>query len=101
MIVTASAFWRQPWFWICVYGAAINLLGLICFGVDKQRARKGRWRIPERRLIGIAALGGSLGCLLGMYCFRHKTRHLKFTLGVPLILGVQVLLIAALCYLWH
>lgn len=60
--------------------------------VDKQKARKNRWRIPERTLIGSALLGGSVGALLGMYTFRHKTRHLKFTLGVPAILIAQIAL---------
>ena len=60
--------------------------------VDKHKARKKRWRIPERTLIGSALLGGSVGALLGMYTFRHKTRHLKFTLGVPAILIAQIAL---------
>ena len=60
--------------------------------VDKHKARKKRWRIPERTLIGSALLGGSVGALLGMYTFRHKTRHLKFTLGVPTILIAQIAL---------
>ena len=60
--------------------------------VDKYKARKNRWRIPERTLIGSAFLGGSVGALLGMYTFRHKTRHLKFTLGVPAILIAQIAL---------
>lgn len=60
--------------------------------VDKHKARKKRWRIPERTLIGSALLGGSVGALLGMYTFRHKTRHLKFTLGVPAILFAQIAL---------
>jgi uncharacterized membrane protein YsdA (DUF1294 family) len=58
--------------------------------VDKRKARKNRWRIPERTLILSAALGGSIGALLGMYTFRHKTKHLKFTLGIPAILIAQI-----------
>ena len=57
---------------------------------DKHKARKNLWRIPEATLLTAAALGGSIGCLLGMYTVRHKTRHLKFTLGIPLILAVQI-----------
>ena len=57
--------------------------------VDKWKARKNRWRVRESTLLLIAALGGSVGSLLGMYLFRHKTRHLKFTLGIPLILAAQ------------
>lgn len=59
---------------------------------DKQRARKNYWRIPESTLLTAAALGGSIGSLLGMYTFRHKTKHLKFTLGIPAILVFQILL---------
>lgn len=57
---------------------------------DKEKARHGHWRIPERTLLLIAILGGSLGCLFGMYCFRHKTKHRKFTIGIPLILAFQI-----------
>lgn len=59
---------------------------------DKEKARRGRWRIPEATLMGVAALGGSIGSLAGMYAVRHKTRHRKFTLGIPLLLLAQLLL---------
>ena len=59
---------------------------------DKQKARKKRWRIPEATLIGVAAAGGSIGSLLGMYTFRHKTKHPKFTIGIPFILVLQIVL---------
>ena len=58
---------------------------------DKIKAKKHLWRIPETTLFLAAILGGSAGCLLGMYAFRHKTKHLSFTLGMPLILAVQVI----------
>lgn len=58
--------------------------------LDKYKARKNLWRIPEATLMTIAALGGSLGSLLGMYTVRHKTRHPKFTIGIPLILALQI-----------
>jgi len=67
----------------------INLAGLCLMGIDKRRARLGKWRIPERTLFLIALLGGSIGSLIGMYLFRHKTRHLKFVIGMPLILICQ------------
>ena len=57
--------------------------------VDKWKARKNRWRVRESTLLLVAALGGSVGSLAGMYLFRHKTQHLKFTLGIPLILAAQ------------
>lgn len=60
--------------------------------LDKLKAKKNAWRIPERTLLLIAVLGGSIGSLLGMYLIRHKTQHPKFTVGVPLILAVQVVL---------
>lgn len=60
---------------------------------DKRRAKKNLWRIPEATLIGAAALGGSIGTLIGMYAVRHKTKHPKFTLGVPLILAVQLVVL--------
>lgn len=59
---------------------------------DKLKARRGAWRIPESTLMGVAAIGGSVGALIGMYRFRHKTRHVKFTLGIPLILIAQIAL---------
>ena len=64
--------------------------------VDKWKAKKNRWRIRESTLLIVAALGGSIGSLAGMYLFRHKTQHLKFTLGVPLILAAQCLIVVVL-----
>ena len=75
-----------------LYLLLINAAAFLLMLVDKHKARKKRWRIPERTLIGSALLGGSVGALLGMYTFRHKTRHLKFTLGVPAILFAQIAL---------
>lgn len=75
--------------WILVYLLLINALAFVLMLADKRKAQKKKWRIPEATLMTAAALGGSLGALLGMYAFRHKTRHRKFTLGVPLLLAVQ------------
>ena len=69
------------------YLLIINAAGLLLMLVDKWKAKKNRWRVRESTLLIIAALGGSIGSLAGMYLFRHKTQHLKFTLGVPLILA--------------
>ena len=71
------------------YLLLINAAGLALMLVDKWKAKKNRWRVRESTLLMVAALGGSVGCLIGMYLFRHKTRHLKFTLGIPLILAGQ------------
>ena len=73
------------------YLLIINAVGLLLMLVDKRKAKKNRWRIRESTLLLVAALGGSIGSLIGMYLFRHKTLHLKFTLGIPLILAAQCL----------
>lgn len=77
---------------LLLYLLIINAAGFVLMLVDKYKARKNLWRIPEATLMGAAALGGSIGCLIGMYTVRHKTKHLKFTLGIPLILAAQVIL---------
>lgn len=73
-----------------LYLLLINAAAFLLMLADKRKARKNRWRIPERTLILTALLGGSIGALLGMYTFRHKTRHPKFTLGIPAILLAQL-----------
>ena len=75
------------------YLLAVNLAGFLLFGMDKSRARRHRWRIPEKTLFAVALLGGSLGSLAGMYGFRHKTRHRSFVLGIPVILVLQCVLV--------
>lgn len=67
-----------------------NLAAFILMGVDKSRARRHRWRIPERTLFFSAVLGGSVGAMAGMWFFRHKTRHWYFVVGMPAILALQV-----------
>ena len=81
------------------YLLLINAAGFLLMLVDKWKAKKSRWRVRESTLLLVAALGGSVGSLAGMYLFRHKTQHLKFTLGIPLILAAQcfvVVLVMAL-----
>lgn len=77
----------------------INLLAFVLFGLDKWKARRGAWRISENALMLLAVLGGSLGALAGMRVFRHKTRHRKFSIGVPLLLVLDVAL-AVLGRIW-
>ena len=77
---------------ILLYLLIINAAGFLVMTIDKLYARKNMWRIPERTLLGVAAIGGSIGVWLGMYAIRHKTRHVKFVIGVPLILSLQILL---------
>lgn len=83
--------------YLLLYLLIINAIGFLLMLVDKWKAKNKRWRIPEATLMGVAVIGGSVGSLLGMHMFRHKTRHPKFTLGIPLILALQL---AALAYLF-
>lgn len=71
----------------------MNLTGFVLMGADKHKAKKGAWRISERTLFLTAILGGSIGSILGMYIFRHKTRHKKFVIGMPAVMLVQIMLI--------
>lgn len=82
--------------YLWIYLSLINAAGLLIMLVDKQKAKKKAWRIPEATLMAVAALGGSLGSLIGMYAFRHKTRHPKFTLGIPALLAVHIVLLVIL-----
>ena len=76
-----------------IYLILMNLIGFGLMGIDKQRARRRDWRIPEKVLFGAALLGGSVGDWAGMYLFHHKTRHWYFVVGMPLILAVQAALV--------
>lgn len=76
----------------------VNAAAFLLFGADKWKARHGRWRIPESTLLLLAALGGSIGALLGMKIFHHKTRKPKFYLGIPAILILQVMIAGYLMY---
>lgn len=78
---------------ILLYLLTVNAIGFLLMLGDKRMAQKKLWRIPESTLMMAAIIGGSVGCLIGMYTFRHKTRHLKFTLGIPAILAVQIALL--------
>lgn len=82
-----------------LYLLLINAAAFLLMRIDKQKARKNRWRIPESTLMLTAALGGSIGALAGIYAFHHKTKHLKFTLGIPAILVIQVLLWGYMAYM--
>ena len=76
--------------YVLYYLILANLVGLVLMGADKSKARRHRWRIPERVLFLSALLGGSLGATVGMWLFRHKTRHWYFVVGMPAILVLQV-----------
>lgn len=75
------------------YLVIINLIAIILMYIDKQKAKKNKWRIRENTLIGVSIIGGGIGSLWGMHVFRHKTKHIKFTIGIPLIILIQALLI--------
>ncbi len=79
------------WLILLIYLAAVNLFGLIIMGVDKSRAKRRKWRIPEATLFLVAIIGGSVGSILGMYLFRHKTKHWYFVVGMPVILVLQII----------
>ena len=72
------------------YLLAVNVLTFIVYGVDKWKAQRGRWRVPETTLLGLTALGGSVGAWLAMQLFRHKTQKKKFRYGVPALFVLQV-----------
>lgn len=75
---------------ILIYLFIMNAAGFLVMTADKLFAQSGAWRVPERSLLGISVIGGSIGVLLAMYSVRHKTKHAKFVIGVPLILTVQI-----------
>lgn len=74
------------------YLILVNAVAFLLMLIDKYKAKKNKWRISEATLMGIAAIGGSLGAIGGMYTFRHKTKHPKFTIGLPVILTLQIVL---------
>ena len=79
------------------YLAAVNVITFTVYGIDKRKARRGAWRIPEKTLFLLPLLGGSVGALLGMKVFRHKTKHWYFVWGIPAILLAQL---ALTVWLW-
>jgi len=75
-----------------IYLLVINIVTFLVFIGDKQKARKKVWRVPESRLLMLALIGGSIGELIGMFVCKHKTRHLKFVVGIPFIIIIQVVM---------
>ena len=82
---------------VFIYLVIINLIAFLLMAMDKSRARKHQWRIPEKTLFLSAILGGSIGAIAGMYTFHHKTRHWYFVIGMPAILILQVVLAVWIC----
>ncbi|RKM62953.1 MULTISPECIES: DUF1294 domain-containing protein [unclassified Butyrivibrio] len=83
---------------LIIYIAAVNIIGFALMGIDKRKARKGAFRIPEATLFAFALIGGSLGSTIGMFAFKHKTKHWYFKFGMPLIIVIQVALVLALFF---
>ena len=81
-----------------IYLVLINVITFLLFGVDKQKSRRNKWRIPETTLIGLAVIGGSIGAWSGMKAWHHKTLHNKFRFGIPLILMMQIVTIVLIWY---
>ena len=78
---------------LLIYLLTVNALALAFMLADKRKAKKNAWRIPEATLMGLAAIGGSLGAWLGMVLFRHKTRHPKFSVGIPVLMLLHITLL--------
>lgn len=85
--------------YIAVYLFVINLAGFLVMAFDKNKARRNKWRIPEATLFLFAVFGGSIGCLLGMRIFHHKTQKPRFYIGIPVILGIQLLVLLYFAFL--
>ena len=90
---------RELWLMLGLYLLIVNLAAFLLMGVDKARAKKDRWRVPEKTLFLPVVLGGSVGGILGMRVFRHKTQHWYFRIGFPLILVLQIALVVGLVWL--
>ena len=84
--------------YLILYLLVMNIIAFVTMGVDKSKAKRGAWRIPEKTLFLLSLIGGSIGALVGMYTFRHKTKHMSFVIGMPAILLLHVIL--AGCYLY-
>ena len=81
------------WQNIVIYLIIINVIGFLAMGLDKWKAKNDRWRIPENSLFTLTLLGGGIGTIAGMYTFRHKTQKPQFTIGMPAILILEIILV--------
>ena len=84
---------------LLVYLLLVNAAGFLLMLVDKIKAKRNLWRIPEATLMGVAVIGGSIGAIVGMNLFRHKTKHAKFYIGLPVILVLQI--VAVICIVFY
>jgi len=81
------------WQAVVIYVIIINIIGFFAMWIDKFKAKRGSWRIPEKTLFMITFLGGGFGTIAGMYTFRHKTKKMRFTIGFPVILLTEIFLV--------
>ncbi len=86
--------------YILIYLGIMNITGFAMMGIDKLKAKRHEFRIPEAALFFVAVFGGSIGSIIGMYTFRHKTKHLSFTIGMPVILVLQIALVVAIYFIF-
>lgn len=84
--------------YLIAYLCVVNVAAFLLYGLDKQKARMNRWRIPEKVLLGVAVFGGTVGAYVGMRMFHHKTTKAKFYIGLPLIFMLQVVAVIAVQY---
>ena len=82
--------------YLAIYLVIVNALSLLLMLIDKFKAKKKLWRIPEKVLLGVCAIGGSIGGLLGMKLFHHKTLHPQFSIGIPVMLALQIVALVML-----
>lgn len=83
---------------LAVYFIIVNIVGFIMSAVDKSAAKRHKWRVPEKNLFAVSLLGGAVGTLISMLLFRHKTKHKRFMIGIPLIILAQILLLHFLLF---
>ena len=83
---------------VLLYFAVVNIIAFFMYGIDKRKAKRTKWRIPEATLLGVAVIGGSIGAWLGMKVWHHKTMHNKFKYGIPAIIIVQLLIVGYLLF---
>ena len=84
--------------YVIIYLLIVNVITFLLYGFDKWKAKRDKWRVPEKTLLMFAVVGGTIGAFAGMQVFRHKTKHAKFVIGVPLIFILQVALVWFFCF---
>lgn len=83
---------------LLLYLSGANIIAFVIMGIDKQKARKRQWRIPERTFWSLAIIGGALGVLIGMKSFRHKTKHRSFVIGMPILFVIHIVILLYLYF---